>query len=615
MTRSRKFSPALALAALLLLTGGTAAAADDGRSTTGLVKWVRQGTASDYGSDYGYDPDQPVHYTSSSSERVMIPDAYETPQSEFRAAWVPTVNQISVAKPQDERDFQRQYAGILDRFDALKFNAMIFQVRPAGDAWYPSSLNPWSQYLAPAQGRDPGYDPLAWMIEQTHARGMEYHAWFNPFRVTATPITAGSVLAALDLTENEARGLTAAQAVARYAEKGLLSADNYAVAHPERVLLFNGMLLLDPGLPEVREHVVASVLEVAERYDVDGVHLDDYFYPYRTATTFGDAGEDRAAFEAHGLAAGYADTADGIAQWRRDNVTALVRDIHEGIDTVNAERGTRIEFGVSPFGIWEHRSVDPRGSDTPASSSSTYSKAVFADTYRWVRDELVDYIVPQLYWSFDQAAAPYGELARWWDGVVAGTDVRLYIGHANYKHVQNGPSDPSWTNPDEIPNQVLFNQALPNVSGDVFYGYNDLISSGTAGLDGAALAAARAKNGFIERVFGEFYADRVPTPAQAERASPTPTPSPNPTPGPSPTVRPTATPSAPGGANAAGTGLATAAGSAEAGRSAGQGAGALASTGAPEPGLGGALAALGLAAGAALLLASLRRGPAQRAAR
>jgi uncharacterized lipoprotein YddW (UPF0748 family) len=498
----------VAVVAAVGVVGGTSAGAVP---TTPLSKWVKTADG------YAYDPAQPVMYYSGSTEQVAIPTAYEQPERQFRSSWVATVNQLNIAKPTGEADFQAQYTRILDRFEQAKLNAMIFQVRPAQDAWYPSELNPWSQFLSGRQGADPGYDPLAWMVEQTHARGMEYHAWFNPYRVTTSAITSASVLAAIGMTADQARALTAEQAVQALAGAGLLSADNYAVQHPEHVLLFNGALFLNPGEPAVRQHVIDSVAEVATNYDIDGIHFDDYFYPYRTTAYFGDAGEDRATFEQYGLTAGYADTADGIAQWRRDNVTALVSGVHDVLDTLNADRATAVQFGISPFGIWEHKSVDPRGSNTPSGSSSTYSRSVFADTRAWVKDELVDYIVPQIYWSFDQAAAPYGELARWWNETVTGTDVRLYIGHADYKHLQSSATEAAWANPDEVPNQLLFDQTLPGVTGEVFYGYNDIVPGSTAGLTGAALTAMEAKNASLERIFGDLLSAPVLPPADPSK--------------------------------------------------------------------------------------------------
>ncbi|WP_269078396.1 glycoside hydrolase family 10 protein [Leifsonia xyli] len=218
------------------------------------------------------------------------------------------------------------------------------------------------------------------------------------------------------------------------------------------------------------------------------------------------------------MPAGYPDTPESIAQWRRDNITSLVSGIHRTLGEHNEATGKAVQFGVSPFGIWEHKAHDPRGSDTPTSSSSTYSKQVYADTLGWVKAGILDYIVPQIYWSFDQPAAPYGEIARWWNNAVEGTNVRLYIGQANYKYTLFGPKEVAWTNPDEVPNQLLFNQTLKNVSGSVMFSYRDIVPGSTAGLTGTALTSMEAKNRSIERIFGEMYAQRALTPADPTKA-------------------------------------------------------------------------------------------------
>lgn len=466
---------------------------------------------------YAYDQSRPVYYSSDSTEPIEIPVANTPTKRQFRGSWVPTVNQISIKPSATEQDFQSQFDSILGGFDSAYLNALIFQVRPAQDAFYPSALNPWSQFLTGAQGKDPGYDPLKWMIERTHQRGLEYHAWFNPYRVTASSLTSVAMLTALGLNADQANALTAPQAIRALNEAGVLADTNYAVQHPENVLLFNGLLFLNPGIPDAMKHVIDSINEIATTYDIDAVHLDDYFYPYNATisgktVSFASTRADHDTFLQYGLSQDYPDTEAGIADWRRANVTALISGIHTDLDTVNRTRGTAIQFGVSPFGIWQHASVDPRGSHTPTSSTSSYS-VEYADTYSWVKNELVDYIAPQIYWSFDQTAAPYGELARWWNSVVEGTNVHLYIGHANYKYVGNGPRDATWMNPDEIPHQMLFNQTLSAVSGSIFYGYNDITPSDTSTVTGDLLTATQAKNAAISRIFTDMFATTALPPA------------------------------------------------------------------------------------------------------
>jgi len=180
------------------------------------------------------------------------------------------------------------------------------------------------------------------------------------------------------------------------------------------------------------------------------------------------------AFERYGLG-DFPDTQAGIEQWRRENNTALVRGVRAAITAENERSGRAIQFGISPFGIWEHRQNDPRGSNTPTGSARTFAGQVFADTYLWVREGLIDYVIPQIYWSFDQGAAPYAELVRWWAELVDGANVSLYIGHANYKHLDNAPHEPAWMNPEEIVNQLRYNQLHPQVTGSAFFRFRRLL--------------------------------------------------------------------------------------------------------------------------------------------
>ena len=420
---------------------------------------------------FGYDFGSPVRYNLFTDEIVRIPDSFVPAKRQFRAAWVVTVHNLDISAASSREGFQNEFNSILDTFQEWNMNALIFQVRPLLDAFYPSQINPWSQFLTGRQGADPLWDPLEWMVAQTHGRGMEFHAWFNPYRVTASnyrwlsvPGFASAELVAMDTVEL-VRTLNAA---------GMLADNNFAVLHPEYVYRFNGRLYLDPGIPAVRRHVVDTIREVIENYDIDAVHFDDYFYPYPAGgLVFGMANEDRATFERYGLGA-FPDTLAGIEAWRRENITALIRDVGAAITAENQRSGRAIQFGISPFGIWEHRQNDPRGSNTPTGSLRTFAGSVFSDTYLWVREELIDYIIPQIYWSFDLGAAPYAELVRWWASVARGVNVNLYIGHANYRHLDSAPAQAAWMNPAEILNQMRYNQLHPEVSGSVFFRYRRL---------------------------------------------------------------------------------------------------------------------------------------------
>ena len=442
---------------------------------------------------YGYDRRQPVAYSRFSDETVRIPRELPPAKTGFRGVWVATVLNLNIPRARSAEHFKEEYLRILDTLADWNMNAVIFQVRPMLDAFYPSRINPWSQFLTGRQGQEPAWladwDPLEWMVAEAHARGIEFHAWFNPYRVTSSGPQELSVpgFAPADLAR-----MTAPDLVSALVSGGILSPENFAVRNPRFTYVYNGRLYLDAGRPEVRRHVVDTVMEVVRGYDVDAVHFDDYFYPYRAgARAFGGAGEDRETFDLYG-AGRFADTARGMDAWRRENNTDLIRAVRGAISAENRRSMRAVQFGISPFGIWEHAQNDPRGSNTPTGSGSTYSGQVFADTLLWVREELIDYIVPQVYWSFDQGAAPYAELVRWWSSAVEGRNVNLYIGHANYKHLDSAAMEPAWMNPEEIPNQLRYNRTLPAVSGNAFFSFSRLLEvPGTGPVERAANEAIR----------------------------------------------------------------------------------------------------------------------------
>lgn len=348
---------------------------------------------------------------------------------QLRGEWVASVVNIDwPSKPGLTPDQQQaEYSGLLDDAQKLNLNAMVVQVRPTADSFYPSSLEPWSQYLTGTQGKDPGYDPLAYLVQATHARNLEFHAWINPYRVSMST----------DLSK--------------------LSADSVAKQHPDWIVSYGGKLYLDPGIPAAREHVEQVVMDIVNRYDVDGIHFDDYFYPYPSG---GKDFPDDATFAKYG--AGFTDKGD----WRRNNINTLMRDLDEQIHAAKPW----VKFGVSPFGVWRNQSEDPTGSATTAGAED-YS-SLYADTRAWIRNGWVDYINPQIYWSMDLSAAAYRVLVPWWANEVKNTDVALYIGEADYKVGTNG--DPAWHDPQEILRHLEYDQQFPEVDGNVWFSAKDL---------------------------------------------------------------------------------------------------------------------------------------------
>lgn len=465
---------------------------------------------------YGYDIHQPLYLYDGSKEQIKIPDTYTQEKEQFKSAWVATIANLNMGLPKSEADFKAQYMERINELKSWNMNAIIFQVRPLLDAYYPSEINPSSEFLTGKQGAELSYDPLTWMVDTAHENGLEYHAWLNPYRVSNQKLTSNIVLEKIGKTKEEAQALTIEEHIEAFHQAGLLADNNYAVLHPDYVLRFDEKLFLNPGIPEVIEHVQDTVAEIITNYDVDAIHFDDYFYPYRLSDTvyFGRSGEDRETFEKYGLANGYADTEAGLEEWRRDNITALIEGVKETIDQHNQKTGNSVQLGISPFGIWEHKANDSRGSNTPVGSSQSYSNSIYADTYKWIKEELVDYMAPQIYWSFGQAAAPYGELTKWWNDVAEGTHVQIYVGHANYKHVNNGGWDAEWMNPEEISHQMRFNQKFNNVKGSILFSYNDIVPSKVNELDAALKPKHEVKNQSIQLLKKESFSTPSLVPAK-----------------------------------------------------------------------------------------------------
>ena len=346
---------------------------------------------------------------------------------EFRAVWVSTVYRLDypTMATGDPASLTTQADTILQSAKDMGMNAVILQVRPAADAFYPSSIFPWSKYLTGETGQAPdnGFDPLAYWVQKAHTLGLTLHAWINPYRIT--------------LSGEE--------------DYTALPTSHPAKLHPDWVLKAeDNNYYFDPAVPDVQQLVVDGALEILQNYDVDGIHLDDYFYP--TASF-----DDSISFLKYG--AGYSD----IAVWRRDNVTNLMSKLNTALH----QQKSSISFGVSPAGIWANASNLPEGSAT-AGSESYFSH--YADTRRWVKEGLIDYICPQIYWEIGHSLADYKVLANWWADVVRGTDTALYIGMADYKAGNTDPQSP-WHGIAAIKDQIAVNASIPEITGEVHFRY------------------------------------------------------------------------------------------------------------------------------------------------
>lgn len=405
------------------------------------------------------DASAPAPSAASECGRMLAADVGTARQT--RAMWITTVGNgdwpsapgLPVARQKAE------FARLLDMARAMNLNTVYVQIRPSADAFYPSRYEPWSRYLTGVPGKDPGYDPLRFMIEQAHARGLEFHAWFNPYRVSTGP------------------------------DPAKLAPGNPARAHPDRVRRYGGALWYDPGLPQVRDLVDKVVLDVVTRYDIDGVHLDDYFYPYPVP---GRAFPDAATFRRYG--AGFANVGD----WRRHNIDELVRGLSARIHHAKPW----VRFGVSPFGVWRNRSADPNGSATKALQS--YDD-IYADTRTWVKNNWVDYIAPQLYWPIGYGPADYRTLVAWWARQVAGTRVQLVIGQAGYQVGTGGP----WNDGGEISRHLGVDAHYPQVRGEAFFSARDL---------------AHNREGFAARLVRDHYTRPAVVPVSPGPGGPPPAP-------------------------------------------------------------------------------------------
>ena len=355
-----------------------------------------------------------------------------TPKHDLRAMWIATV--VNVDWPSEPglqiAEQQRELIDYLDLAVARNFNAVILQVRPTADAFWPSPHEPWSAYLTGTQGGDPGYDPLAFAVEEAHRRNLAIHAWFNPYRVSMSA----------SLKE--------------------LAPEHPARKHPEWIVRHQGRAYYDPGIPEVRSFVIDAIMDAVTRYDIDAVHFDDYFYPYGAR---GKRFADAATYRAYGAGS-------KLADWRRANVDALITELGARIRAVKPW----VQLGISPFAVWRNASTDPSGSATRA-GVQTYDD-LYADTRTWVRQGWIDYIAPQIYWTRDFDLANYETLVRWWASEIdaaraAGHNVGLYIGEATYRA---GTNDGSWRRPKELSSHLAYASRFPQVQGHVYFSAKDV---------------------------------------------------------------------------------------------------------------------------------------------
>ncbi|WP_455915673.1 glycoside hydrolase family 10 protein [Pantoea agglomerans] len=366
----------------------------------------------------------------------------------MRGVWLTTVSRLdwppvsSVNVSSAALRISQQQQALKDKLDKLKslgINTVFFQVKPDATALWPSKILPWSDMLTGKIGEDPGYDPLQFMLDEAHKRGIKVHAWFNPYRVSVN--TKASTVAELNRTVS-------------------LHPASVFVLHPDWIRTSGDRYVLDPGIPEARDWITSIVSEVVARYPIDGVQFDDYFY----TESPGSALNDNQTYSRYGQ--GFASKAD----WRRHNTQLLIEQVSRTIKQLKPD----VQFGVSPAGVWRNISHDPAGSATRGAAAYDES---YADTRRWVQQGLLDYIAPQLYWPFARDAARYDVLANWWANVVKNTPTKLYIGVALYKIGEPSKMEPDWMIEGGVPElkkQLDLNDAVPQIDGTILFRENYL---------------------------------------------------------------------------------------------------------------------------------------------
>lgn len=365
------------------------------------------------------EPEQPVGPSEPGQSAVV----YNMPAKEIRGVWVATVGRMDWPKANVEKLQKEEFLTYLDKFARYNANAVIMQIRPCADAFYASGLEPWSEYITGRQGGDPGYDVLGWMIEETHKRGMEFHAWMNPYRIS-----------------NSASAFAASGA-----------ADHPAKLHPEWTMKYDNLLMYRPALPEVKQHLLDVVDDLITKYDVDGIHFDDYFYPYpKKGVEIDDADDYRK----------YGAAYDNVGDFRRAQVDEVIERIHRLL--VSKKPG--VVFSISPYGVWRNKASDPEaGSDS--NSLQNYDD-LYADVRKWCRNGWIDLVVPQLYASTSNINMNFTKMCSWWND--NSFEAALAIGHALYRFGVPAEGEP-YQKLDQLSDQFRIARGNKNTCGSFLF--------------------------------------------------------------------------------------------------------------------------------------------------
>ncbi|WP_421920738.1 glycoside hydrolase family 10 protein [Marinifilum sp.] len=359
----------------------------------------------------------------------------KSPKREMRAVWIATVDNIDWPSKSglSVEEQKKELIAHLDQHKKNGMNTIIFQIRPATDAFYHSPYEPWSQWLTGEQGKAPSpvYDPFQFAIEECHKRAMELHAWMNPYRAVFL----------YKQTKTDANHITNKQ--------------------PELFLVYGKHKYFNPGLPETRDYVSKIVGDVVRRYDIDAIHFDDYFYPYKIKDEVFPDSESFAIY-------GGEFYPNQIDDWRRENVNQVIKQINDTIKSIKPW----MPFGISPFGVWRNKSVDKSGSGTQA--GQTNYDDLYADVLLWLKEDWIDYVAPQIYWHIGKKVANYRVIAKWWNKNSYGKP--CYIGQGAYR-LNPKSSIKAWHNADEIIRQINLNRKLKNIDGSMFFSSKSFVEN------------------------------------------------------------------------------------------------------------------------------------------
>lgn len=396
-----------------------------------------------------------------SDEAVLFPVEYVQKDPHLRGIWVSTVVNIDIPKTNSAEEYKNRLRFIIKKVKEYKFNTIVFQVRPSNDALYESKLNPWSRFITGKEGEGLGFDILGWFIEEAKKENISIHAWINPYRVST------DILKNLDGIYSKEDYLNT------------LDDKNFAKQNPDAVIFSNeGKLILDPASQKVRDYVTQTVFEIANKYDIKAVHIDDYFYPY---DGINDPFEEKKYNQVK-------DQFETINDFRRENVNMLIKQIHEELKKLDK----KVEFGISPFGVHRNNSKHypqdkPGGWDKGSNNRHTCFEAyeqLYADVYHWMEQGWIDYVAPQDYFDLDNTKdnvledgtieeieiVKYADLVDWWSWAAKTTNTKLYIGQGLYRYSNEG----NWSNPEETINQLRYNNRFDNVQGTIFFTFKNL---------------------------------------------------------------------------------------------------------------------------------------------